>query len=131
MGRSTRTSSGRANATPPNPTAETPQPSPRTEVRKLEVSTYFASNVTVSKVGNDVGLMFARWAPTVLADGAPAPVAIAEPVALIQMSLQTLKDLSILVGEFVAQIERDIGQIETDFTRQREAGSAASSSGAE
>jgi hypothetical protein len=126
LARTPRTRIERARATPPGPTTETPPPSPPTEVRKLEVSTYYASNVTVSKVANDATLMFAKWVPTVQADGAPSPVAIAEPVALIQMSLQTLKDLSILVGEFVAQIEQEIGQIETDFTRQRAVNASSS-----
>ena len=129
MGRSTRTSSGRANATGrPNRTTETPQPSPPpAELRKIEVPSYFVSNVSVGKVGNDAQLMFLRWVPTVQADGTPAPVAINEPVVLIQMSLGTLKDLSLLVGGFLQQIEQDIGQIETDFTRQQREAARASS----
>jgi hypothetical protein len=131
VARSTRSSSGRSASVESDPatTGVAQTSSPSVEIRKVEVPTYFASNVNVSKIANDANLMFARWVPTVRADGTPSSVAIAEPVVLIQMSLGTLKDLSLLVSDMVAQIERDSGQqIETDYTKQRAEVAASSGS---
>ena len=44
---------------------------------------------------------------------------VSEVVAMIQMSHQTLKDVSIVLDAAVQNLEKEWGEIETPFTRQR------------
>lgn len=96
-------------------------PVPLDQLRVIEAPTYFASALQVIRAGNDFTLLFQRPRPATLPDGSPAPIAIAEPVALLQVSSATLKDISVLLQHMVAQLEQDYGPIETDFTRQSQA----------
>ena len=41
-----------------------------------------------------------------------------EPTAMVQMSRQTLKDLSLITAKVVSDIEKEWGEIETGFTRK-------------
>jgi hypothetical protein len=97
------------------------QPVQLDQLKVIEAPTYFASSLQVIRAGNDFTLLFQRPRPATLPDGSPAPIAIAEPVALLQVSAATLKDISVLLQRMVAQVEQDYGPIETDFTRQIEA----------
>ena len=83
---------------------------------------YYASGVQLASVGNDVVVSFTRpvmghvWVGDV-----PMAVAETQPVVEINMSIMTIKDLSIILSEFVSQYEARFGEIETDFTRLRAA----------
>jgi hypothetical protein len=111
--------------------ASTPMPTPRdgssstdpvqTEIRKIEVPTYYAASVQIFLAVNDASLMFTRPTPGTLPNGALSTIAMIEPVALIQMSIETLKDLAVLIGDQIEQIEVSRGsKIETDYPRRRD-----------
>jgi hypothetical protein len=80
-----------------------------------------ASAFQLQSTGVDFQLMFQRIRPLTDEKGAlHAGVAMAELVAIIGMSPQALKDLSILINNQMKQFEADFGKIETPYTRERE-----------
>jgi len=95
---------------------------PRPQVIAANSPSYYASGVQLASVGNDVVVSFTRplmghvW----VGDVAMA-VAETQPVVEINMSIMTIKDLSIILSEFVSQYESQFGEIETDFTRLKAA----------
>ena len=100
--------------------SEAPQmPQVPVELKRVEAPVYSASTIQTTHAGNDVFLTFIRPHPATLPDGNMAPVALGEAVAIIHVSMATLKDLSVLLRDVVAKIEEKEGTIETDFTRKR------------
>lgn len=88
------------------------------ELQVVQSPMFYASSVQILWAGNDCTIVFARPRPGVLASQ-PDPVALNEPVAIVQLSAQTVKDLSVIMAETVRQHEDKWGAIETEFTRQR------------
>ena len=88
--------------------------------RRLEAPFYYAANAQILLSGHDATLLFTRPHPAILQDGNLASVPLREPVALIQMSLAGLKDLSRAAAEMIRQIEERTGEIQTEFTRPRD-----------
>ncbi len=92
------------------------------DIKPIDVPMFGGSGVTVQGTGNDFSLIFTRVRPAILAKtGQPAPVALSEPAVIINVSPQTLKDLSIVLAEQVAGHEKLFGPIVSPFTRGREA----------
>jgi hypothetical protein len=84
----------------------------------LSAPMYSASVVQFMRDPNDAYLTFIRPHPATVGNRLAA---IPEPVATIHLSIATLKDLSILLNDAVADIEKAEGHaIETAFTRRRE-----------
>jgi hypothetical protein len=93
---------------------------PGPDRRRLEAPFYYAANAHILLSGNEATLLFTRPHPAILQDGNLAPVPLREPVALIQLSLAGLKDLSRAAAEMIRQIENRTGEIKTEFTRPRD-----------
>ncbi len=80
---------------------------------------FYANAMSVFLAGNDATITFARPHPAIvpgLKEGQSA--AITEPVAIIQMSVQTLKDLYLAIKIQVDRYEEKFGEIETIYSRQ-------------
>jgi hypothetical protein len=91
-----------------------------TGIRRIEAPTFYVTTCTILAAGNDATLVFTRPAPAVMPDGSAAPVAISEPVVILQMSLHSLKDTAVLLGNQIPKIEEAVGPLETDYTRHQQ-----------
>jgi hypothetical protein len=80
-----------------------------------------AANTIVMQAANDAIIMFTRPRPLLTADGQFSNVAAAETVAVIHMSMATLKDFQWAIGEQVRLWEEGHGEIVTDAMKQRAA----------
>ncbi len=81
---------------------------------------FYTSQVLMSVAGNDATLTFSRPHPAVLPPyGEPAPFALVDVVAVLQMSIGSLKDLGLLITQqILAYEEKTKTVIETEFTRK-------------
>jgi hypothetical protein len=94
--------------------------SPGTPVMMANAPSFYASGAQLASVGNDVIVSFTRPVMGhVLDDGVATAVAEIKSVVEINMSIKTIKDLSIILSESVGQYETQFGEIQTDFTRSR------------
>ena len=88
------------------------------QVAPIEAPLVSASSVRLAVAGNEVTVLFLRTRP--MSTSASAQISLAaEVVTMVQMSHQTLKDLSIVVNAAVQGLEKEWGEIDTPFTRQR------------
>ena len=93
-----------------------------TQAKPIDAPIFYADQMNMSAPGNDAIIMFARSRPAVLAGMRDDQVAIlGEPVAIVQLSIQTLKDRHIAIGVQIATHEKEFGSIETTFTRKLKA----------
>ncbi len=83
---------------------------------------FYGSSIQLFWTSNDLTILFGRAAPFVQigSDGKSEHTNRLEPVAMIQISPQTAKDLSLLLAETVAAHEREWGVIRTEYTKARE-----------
>ncbi|MBV8473537.1 MAG: hypothetical protein JO107_16960 [Hyphomicrobiales bacterium] len=95
-----------------------PQDADQQNVSVLNVPMFYASMLNVYLPGNDATVMFMRAHP---AASAATPentaLAVAEPVAVVQMSVHTLKDLYLAIKSQVEQYEKEFGEIVTVYSR--------------
>jgi hypothetical protein len=80
-----------------------------------------ASSIFVSVAGNDAVLIFNRPRPMMAPDGTFANIALTETTAIIHVSMATLKDMSLALGDTIGTYEKQFGEIKTDYTRRRDA----------
>ena len=78
---------------------------PLTSWRRLEAPFFYAANAQVLISGNSATLLFTRPHPAILPDGNIAPTPLREPVALIEMSLAALKELSRSAADVIRKVE--------------------------
>ena len=78
---------------------------PLTQWRRLEAPFFYAANAQVLISGNSATLLFTRPHPAVLPDGNIAPTPLREPVALVEMSLAALKELSSSAADVIRKVE--------------------------
>lgn len=92
------------------------------KVEPVEAPTFFASGIRVGVSPTECNLTFQRGRPAqVVRDGQViADVGTMENVAVIQMSVGGLKDLTLLLQQQIAKYEDDWGPIETEFSRARD-----------
>jgi hypothetical protein len=90
----------------------------RAQVAPIEAPLESASSVQLTVAGNEVTLLFLRNRPMSTSAGAQISLT-AEVVTMVQMSHQTLKDLSIVLNGAVQNLEKEWGEIVTPFTRQQ------------
>lgn len=83
----------------------------------IMVPTFHASTSQISITGNDLQLMFSRHQLMQVEGVQPGSFATLQPTVIIEMSLQTAKDLTLLIGRSVRDYEAKFGEIETDYTR--------------
>lgn len=92
------------------------------DFKPIEAPYTYASVVAVSGTGGEFIMTFSRAKPLVVAQtGQAASIAITEPVALIVVSPQTMKDMALVLSDQVAAHEKKFGEIHTPFTQNREA----------
>ncbi len=88
------------------------------QMRPLDAPTYYCSSFFVGLGGSDAYIVGQRPRPLIGADGI-SRMGILEPVAMLQFSVGSLKDLSIVIDGLVRAYEKEFGEIETEFTRRR------------
>jgi hypothetical protein len=77
-----------------------------THGRRLEAPFFYAANAQILISGASATLVFTRPHPVVLPDGNIAPTPLREPVALVEMSLAALKELSRSASDVIRKIEQ-------------------------
>jgi hypothetical protein len=88
------------------------------QVVPIEAPLVSASSVQLAVAGNEVTVLFLRNRP--MSTSVSGQISLApEVVTMVQMSHQTLKDLSIVLNAAVQNLEKEWSEIETTFTRQR------------
>src|SRR5947207_13911551 len=96
---------------------------PPTNWRRLEAPFFYAANVQILVSGNSATLLFTRAHPAILPDGNIAPTPLREAVALVEMSLDALKELSKAAADVIRQVEERNADGQTNATQSREAAS--------
>jgi hypothetical protein len=86
-------------------------PAPLTQWRRLEAPFFYAANAQVLITGNSATLLFTRPHPAILPDGNIAPTPLREPVALVEMSLAALKELSSSAADIVRKVEEGAAEM--------------------
>jgi hypothetical protein len=84
---------------------------PLTQWRRLEAPFFYAANAQVLISGNSATLLFTRPHPAVLPDGNIAPTPLREPVALVEMSLAALKELSSSAADVIRKVEERSAEV--------------------
>ena len=84
---------------------------PLTQWRRLEAPFFYAANAQVLISGNSATLLFTRPHPAILPDGNIAPTPLREPVALVEMSLAALKELSSSAADVVRKVEEGAAEM--------------------
>ena len=96
---------------------------PPTNWRRLEAPFFYAANAQILISGNRATLLFTRPHPAILPDGNIAPTPLREAVALVEMSLDALKELSKAAADVIRQVEERNADAQTSATQSREAAS--------
>jgi hypothetical protein len=101
-----------------NPSVGEPQPAaPLTAQHRLEAPSYYAANAQVLVHGESAMLLFTRTQPVMLSNGNIAPRPLGDTVAIIQMNVPGLADLSKATADVIWQIEQQSRQTEVNSTR--------------
>jgi hypothetical protein len=91
------------------------------QARILDVPTTYVSTSATFFPGNDAVILFGRLAPANV-EGVEVPAgtqaAVNQPVAIIQMSAATAKDLFLALSDQIEGYEKRFGKIETEYSRR-------------
>lgn len=87
------------------------------ELRVFKGDIAFASGVQIVGGGNDFTLIFSRLRPAFRKD--EGTLAVQEPTAVVALSPQTLKDLSLLIAPAIVEWEAEFGEIKSPFSVER------------
>jgi hypothetical protein len=111
----------KAPETVPSVTQLSPQDIAKAEhMQPLQMPEWYAAGAQLIIAGNDAQLVFNKPVMLVAPNNAAVHnLAINMPVGLVRMSLGTLKDLSVLLHDQVMKREKDMGAIETEYTKSR------------
>ncbi|MBS9720051.1 hypothetical protein JYU29_05030 [Tianweitania sp. BSSL-BM11] len=91
-------------------------------IERVNAPFFYASTIQVAVASNDVSMIFARPHPVVMRNAhEEIHGATSEAVAIVAMSIQNIKDLSILLGDLVGKYEDEFGVIQTEYTQARTA----------
>lgn len=92
------------------------------EGKVIEVPDFSASTLNISIAGTEALLLFSGFRPAVVVtNGQEAPGVMVQPRVSVTVSVLTLKEMSLAIGEAIDQYEAQVGPLETEFTRQRAA----------
>ncbi len=109
-------------APPPPPPTAAVDTAPAT-LAKIEAPYYTAGMVQLQATGNDVLMIFMRPHPTIdTATKALTNFGIMDATAIVSLSPQTAKDLSIILSELIANTEKQFGELETPMMIRRREG---------
>lgn len=92
---------------------------PIEQATPVNAPTFYASAIQLGWGANDATLVFSRSVPLGSPEHPPGAIATLTPVVVLQLSAQTIKDLSVLLSRSVAVYEKEWGTIETEFTRDK------------
>lgn len=89
------------------------------KVTPVEAPVLYATAINVANGSNNFSLQFSRPRPLIVEiDGQQAQAAHLEPVAVIDMSPATAKDLFLLMRNVVTAHESEFGEIVTEYTQR-------------
>lgn len=89
------------------------------KLKVVELPMFYASVFRLLGSGNDFNLICQRSVPVEREDGSiEMAVAVAQTVAVITISPQSLKDLHLLIGQQLEGQEKDFGRIKTQYTKR-------------
>lgn len=96
---------------------------PATLLEPVDAPYFSAGSLVIQATGNDFLLTFRRPMPVKpAADGSIQNVMLNDTVAVISVSPQTAKDLSLTLTRAVDDYEKEYGAIVTPYTRERTSG---------
>ena len=97
-----------------------PGPGTDARVQRINAPAFYASSIQAAVAGNDLHLIFSRVHPVMVETGQGVEHGAAtEPVAVLDVSIQTAKDMLLLLQDIIGRYETEYGAIETDFSRAR------------
>jgi hypothetical protein len=96
-----------------------PSPEQTADLAPIQAPVFFGSSFQAFVAASDVLITMSSPRPAVLkSTGAPALWALQQPVCTWQMSIQTAKDLALLLNDLVKRYEVERGEIRTEFTQR-------------
>jgi hypothetical protein len=134
MAKVAKSAAGRAERT------ATPKPKSQEDVNKIiaegvqphliQAPTFYVSSIVLHADPNNVSLLFSKHVPVEipLGNNEKIPAGTQMPVVILDMSLGTAKDLSLLINDQLEKIESEWGPIVTPFTQRRAEGLSAAKS---
>jgi hypothetical protein len=106
----------------PEESVETSEAQEDEKLQPLPITPAYANQVTVLGSGTDITIVFSRVHPAVGLDGRLRhKTAIPQYSAVVQMSPQAAKDLSLALADAIEKLERDFGKLVTPYTKKVEA----------
>lgn len=92
---------------------------PLENAQMFDAPVFNGADIKLFKNGNDVTLLLSRAHPGVaVVNGQETVVVNMQALCIWNLSIQTLKDMSLILSATVAEIEKDTGEIVTDFSRR-------------
>lgn len=86
--------------------------------QRIDVPTYYVATLQAAQVGNDMNLVFSRPHPVMIGE---TQAAINDPILVLNLSMGTVKDMTLLLQDQVALYEAQFGEITTAYTQRRKA----------
>lgn len=87
-------------------------------IKPIEAPVLYASTLQAVWTGNDCSIIFSRPRPAhIVVNGQGMTASLQEPVAIMQLSPQTAKDLLLLLSDTVGKFEAEFGVIVTEYSR--------------
>lgn len=102
------------------------KPAQAEKLTPVPVQPVYASQVMLQGGSNDITILFVRNQPVTLeGGGVKTDIALQHVSAIVQMSPQTAKDLSLALADVIKKLEKEFGKLTTTFSKKEEDGSAA------
>ncbi len=119
------TSSGK----PPSSEARFVEPVPSSlnadDFVRIDAPYFSATSAQVSSTGTEITIVLNRLRPMMPKPGVTvAPggqVAVNEAIAIVSLSTQIAKDLTVLLSDVIGQLEKEFGELQTPFLKSRAA----------
>ena len=92
------------------------------EGQQRDVPAFYTSSISLAASGTDIKIVFEDTVPATGAVGESEGVK--HRVALVNMSFHTAKDLLALLGNALANVEAQLGTIDTPFLQKQKASAA-------
>jgi hypothetical protein len=90
------------------------------DVKRVDAPFFYVGAITLMTTGNDFTLVLSRARPIENSDGTVNTQAVtSDPVAVISVTPQTLKDLFLVLTDVIPQYEAQFGELKTLFMMRR------------
>ena len=88
-------------------------------LKPVDAPYFSAGSFAIQGTGNDFILMFSRAIPVQsVTTGVNSEIALAQVVAILSISPQTAKDISLAMADAVVKHEKEYGEIITPYTKR-------------